>query len=82
MNEPGDPSRLIVGEGVHGIDEDRLDSGFARVDAAVIENREEEALGFPRSGSGGDDRGLPEAEAVEGRALMAPRHEAKRNLGE
>ena len=44
VNDVGDAAGLVGSERVHGIDEDGLDAWLARVCAAVLKNRIEEAL--------------------------------------
>ena len=54
----GEPPRLVVGQRVHRVEDQRLDPGDARALGAqhVVEDRVEERLGLARPGAGGDQR--------------------------
>ncbi len=56
----GDAGGLVVGQRVHRVEDQRLDSRLARraLPTAVIEHREQERLRLTRAGAGGDDRRL------------------------
>ena len=82
VDDPGNPSRLIRSERVHGIDEDGLDAGGPGPLAAVIEHRIEEALRLAGARSRRDDGGLASRQPIEGGALVPVRGEAERRLGE
>ena len=61
----GEPPLLVGRQGVHRIEDDRLDPPLPRAahPQAVVENRKQKALGLARPGARGDDRvlGLPAA---------------------
>ena len=82
VDDPGNPSCLIRGERVHGIDEDGLDAGGPRPLAAVIEHRIQEALGLAGAGPRRDDGGPAARQPIEGGALVPIRGEAERRFGE
>ena len=50
-----DTPRLVEGEGVHRVEDQGLDPGLVCVPPAVIEDRQEEALGLAGAGAGGDE---------------------------
>ncbi|MNZ97760.1 hypothetical protein D3C78_1170150 [compost metagenome] len=80
---PGEAPRLIGGQGVHRIDDDRLDA-LATLAQAVVEQRIHEALGLARAGAGGDDGRLRQraAQSLEGQLLMPVRRERQAQLTE
>ena len=82
VDDPGDPSRLVRGERVHGIDEDGLDAGSSGPLAAVIEHRIQEALRLAGARSCCDDGGLAARQPIESGALVPVRGEAERRFGE
>ena len=55
-----DPVRLVGGEGVHRVQQDRLDARRARLAlaAAVVQDGDQERLGLAGPGAGGDQRRL------------------------
>ena len=58
VNELGDAPGLIGGQGIHRVDEDRLDAPTAlgMLQAAMVEERQQEALGFAGAGARGHQR--------------------------
>ena len=80
INDLRNPPRLIRREGVHRIDDDRLDPRRTRLRAAVFEDGKEEALRLARPGARRDQRGLRARQALERSALVPMRREAERNL--
>lgn len=79
-----DAARLIGGERVHRIDEDRFHPRRARVPPAVVEDRHEERLGLARTGTRRDERALRRARAQPSPRplLVEVSWESERNLGE
>jgi hypothetical protein len=74
MDLAGEPRGLVGGERVHWIEDDRLDPWLAAVAPAMVEEREEEALGLARAGAGGDEGGararIRAGEALPGAELV------------
>src|SRR5699024_1812670 len=67
---------LVGGKGVHGVEQDRLDTTFALGlgAAAVVQDRDEEGLGLSGTGAGGDEGGfgglVQGGQALEGLRLV------------
>jgi len=55
VDQIGDAPGLVSGQGVHRVDEDRLDAPLSQrvLLTAVLEQGEQETLGFARAGAGG-----------------------------
>ena len=79
-----DAPRLIRRQCVHRVDQDGLDPRRARLLAAVVENRVEEALRLARAGAGGHHRRPPGApgQTRERRPLVVVGREPERHLRE
>ncbi len=58
MDKLCQPAGLVRGQGIHGIDEDGLDSRFSPMLVAVIKDGVEETFCFAGTGTGGDYCGL------------------------
>lgn len=58
VNHPGQPLGLVVGQGVHRIDQNGFDPGCAAVAKAVVENRIKVTFGFAGPGAGRHQGGL------------------------
>src|SRR5690606_10874030 len=58
MNQLREAPGLIVGQRVHRVEDDRLDTALIAIPRAVIQDRVKEALGLARAGAGGNQRWL------------------------
>ena len=92
-DEAGEPAGLVVGEGVHRVEDEGLHAGDAGGVGAdhVVEDGDEEGLGLARAGAGDDEGGLRAAGArrveplerggLVGVGLEAGGHPGQRVLG-
>ena len=71
VDKPCQARGLISRERVHRVDQDRLDPWLSRLTDALVQDRQQEALGLPRTGARGDQRRLePLAAQPLERALL------------
>ena len=73
-DQPGQPRRLVVGQGVHRVEDQRLhagDAGRLGHRQHVVEDRVEERLGLARAGAGGDQRRQRAVVSVRVRRLVS-----------
>ena len=60
---------LVVRQGVHRVEDERLDAG-TRMLETVVQNRDEEGLGLTRAGAAGDNRVAPGQDLLDRLLLM------------
>ena len=81
-DRPGEAFGLVGGEGVHRVDEKRLDAMLAPAVVAVVEDWDEKALRLARPGARGDDgrARMRAPEPLEGLLLVQVWSEGQRNV--
>ena len=86
VDEIGDAPRLVGGQGIHRVDQDRLDppSALGVLLAAVLQEWQEKALRFAGSGAGGHQgvAGRAWQQPIKGLLLVEVRREGEGDLGE
>ena len=81
VNDPRNAPRLVRRQGVHGVDDHRLDARLARLPTTVFQHRIQEALGLAGARARGDDRRPPRVrrQPLHRGALMPVGREPQRN---
>ena len=84
VDDPRDAPRLVRRQGVHGVDDDRLDARLARLPTTVLQHRVQEALGLTGTRPCCDHRGAPRVrrQPLHRRALVLVWRETQRDVRE